>query len=283
MGRAVSARPPRHGNADLGSRFCPCLAVIRRPCQIRQRMALVVGAFAAVASLLWLSVFGYVLVLHSVARRRRAPIVQSPPLPEIGVVVPTLNEARLIVGKLRDLRRSAYPPERMTIVVVDGGSTDGTVELVQREIAAGMAAQLIHDAELRGKAAQLNRALATLSQEIVIVTDVDARLDPQCIAELVRVVAGDARTALVGATVWPASALLEERLHWRWLNYLWWLEGEVLSFGTVAAPCYAIRRALLPALAADVRADDIHLAMAASARGLRVRTCRTAHATEVRV
>src|SRR5262249_16900052 len=122
-----------------------------------------------------------------------AATAQPPPPPQVGVVVQTLNEARLIIGKLRALRRSAYPAERMTIVVVDGGSTDGTVELVQREIAAGMAAHLIHDAELRGKAAQLNRALATLSQEIVIVTDVDARLDPQCIAELVRVVAGGAR------------------------------------------------------------------------------------------
>src|SRR5262245_1161601 len=114
----------------------------------------------------------------------------------------------------------------MTIVVIDGGPADGTVELGRREIAAGAAVQRVPDPELRGKAAQLNRALATLSQEIVIVTDVDARLDSRCIAELVRVLAGDPRTALVGATVWPASALLEERLHWRWLNYLWWLEGE---------------------------------------------------------
>jgi hypothetical protein len=246
-------------------------------------MTLMLGGFATVAALLWLSVFGYVLALRWAVRRRRAPSSQPAFHPAIGVVVPTLNEERFILAKLEDLRRTAYPADRMTIVVVDGGSTDQTVELVEHAIAAGAAVRLVRGRDLRGKAAQLNRALAELTQEIAIVTDVDARLDPHCIPELVRMLTNDPQTAVAGATVSPATALLEEHLHWGWLNYLWWLEGEALSCGTVAAPCYAIRRAHVPALAVDVRADDVHLAIAAAARGLRVRTCRTAHATEVRV
>lgn len=247
-------------------------------------MALVLGGFAAVAALLWISLFGYLWALRwIVSRRRCAPAAQPATYPEIAVIVPVLNEERLVAGKLDDLRRTAYPAERMAIVVVDGGSTDRTRELVQREIERGARIELLHGSDLHGKAAQLNHALARVHQEIAIVTDVDARLDAHCIPELVRMLASDPMTAVAGATVSPASGLLEERLHWHWLNYVWWLEGEAFSCGTVAAPCYAIRPAGLPPLAAGVRADDIHFATAAVARGMRVRTCRSAHATEVRV
>ena len=36
----------------------------------------------------------------------------------------------------------------------------------------------------------------------------------------------DSHTGIVGANVRPYSALLEERIHWWFLNYLWWLEGK---------------------------------------------------------
>jgi cellulose synthase/poly-beta-1,6-N-acetylglucosamine synthase-like glycosyltransferase len=88
---------------------------------------------------------------------------------------------------------------------------------------------------------------------------------------------------VVGATVRPASALAEERLHWRVLNYLWWLEGEALSSAGVCGACYAFKREKVLPFAWDADADDIHVALAASARGYRVRICRAAHATEVRV
>lgn len=245
-------------------------------------MTALLFTFAAAASLLWVSVFGYVLILHSLVRSRNRP-ARNRTYPDIAVVVPTLNEEPYIRAKLHDLRRTVYPSEHLTLIVVDGGSTDRTAELVQHEIDGGAALQLLCVDGTRGKAAQLNHALAQLDQEIVVITDVDAILEPTCIQELVDVLTGDPQTAVVGATVWPASGLAEERLHWSFLNYLWWLEGEVLSCGTVAAPCYALRRARMKPLAADVRADDVHLALAAGASGLTVRTCRTANAVEIRV
>ena len=76
----------------------------------------------------------------------------------------------------------------------------------------------------------------------VIVTDADTRLEPNCVTELVATLLADPQTAIVGATVRPASALLEERIHWWFLNHLWWLEGEALSAAIVSGVCYAARR-----------------------------------------
>jgi cellulose synthase/poly-beta-1,6-N-acetylglucosamine synthase-like glycosyltransferase len=246
-------------------------------------MTLLLFIFLGAAVLLWLSVFGYLLVLAALALPRRVPRAPLIEAPDIAVVVPTLNEERLILTKLRDLRRSEYPRERMTVVVVDGGSTDRTAALVAEEIARGEPIRLLRMEGARGKTEQINHALRQVAHDIVVATDVDAVLDPACIGELVTQLQHDRETAVVGATVRPATRLLEERIHWWFLNQLWWLEGEVLSAALVSGVCYAVRREIALELPADAPCEDAHLALRAASRGHRVRLCRTAVATEVRV
>ena len=48
------------------------------------------------------------------------------------VVIPTLNEAGVIAQTLSDLEAGLPPDTRSTVVVADGGSTDGTPEIVAR-------------------------------------------------------------------------------------------------------------------------------------------------------
>jgi cellulose synthase/poly-beta-1,6-N-acetylglucosamine synthase-like glycosyltransferase len=246
-------------------------------------MTVLLILFLGIATLLWLSVFGYLLLLASIASRRRHGERGEPTRPEIAVVIPTLNEEDLILPKLADLRRTDYPSDRMTIMVVDGGSVDRTTELVQQEIERGEKIKLLCLNRALGKADQINHALRLLTQEVVVVTDVDTLLEPSCIRELVGVLADDPRTGVVGATVRPASALAEERLHWRVLNYLWWLEGEAFAAANISGVCYACRRTSVLPLGGNALAEDIHLALAAGTRGYGVRLCRTALATEVRV
>ncbi len=56
-------------------------------------------------------------------------------LPTISVVTPTFNAAATIEETLASIQSQNYPA--LDHVVVDGGSTDGTVELLQREAEAG--------------------------------------------------------------------------------------------------------------------------------------------------
>ena len=55
------------------------------------------------------------------------PVVE---LPSITVVTPCLNAAATLPAALESVRAQSYP--RLEHVVVDGGSTDGTVELLER-------------------------------------------------------------------------------------------------------------------------------------------------------
>lgn len=236
-----------------------------------------------ISALLVVTTIGYLVVLRIVVwlrpRRESAALSQ----PRIAIVVPTLNEATFIAGKIVDLLQSDYPRDRVTIYVVDGGSTDGTVEIVQQVIDGGAPVELIRMARTSGHGEQGLLALRCLSEEIVVLTDADGRLHPSCISRLVSCLENDSQLAVVGAAVHPDSTLAEERLHWHFLNRLWWLEGESLAAGSVSGVCYGVRRSLLGPLGESAAALDMHLALTASARGRKVRLCREAVATELRV
>lgn len=240
--------------------------------------------FLAAAALVWLSTLGYVLSLHAVRffRRRREGGGEAS-WPAIAVVVPTLNEESKIGAKLDDLRRSDYPSDRVRRVVVDGGSRDRTADIVRREAAADERLEFIRLPEARSKAEQVSSILHRLREEIVVFTDADSRLDPSCIRELVARVQESRAVALAAATVSPETQLSVEKLHWLFVNRLWWLEGEVLSCAGLSGVCYALRREHFLSLTPSARAEDMRLGAMACTAGKRVVLSRRARAVELRV
>src|SRR2546428_1994212 len=83
---------------------------------------------------------------HRVLRLRLDAERHGGRAPVIGVVIPTLDEAMCLPPLLDDLRRVVVP---LDIVVVDGGSSDGTPAVARSAGARAIAAP-------RGRARQLN-------------------------------------------------------------------------------------------------------------------------------
>jgi glycosyltransferase involved in cell wall biosynthesis len=50
----------------------------------------------------------------------------------VSVVIPTLNAAHVLGKCLASIRAQDYPPGQVELIVADGGSTDGTVEMADR-------------------------------------------------------------------------------------------------------------------------------------------------------
>ncbi|MBN1247300.1 MAG: TIGR04283 family arsenosugar biosynthesis glycosyltransferase [Anaerolineae bacterium] len=85
----------------------------------------------------------------------------------VSVIIPSLNEAETIRQCLLAARRD-YPPTTVELIVVDGGSRDGTPDLAAGE------ARVIHSP--RGRATQMNRGAAKASGDVLVFCHADVQL-----------------------------------------------------------------------------------------------------------
>lgn len=92
----------------------------------------------------------------------------------LSVIVPVLNEASIVRGFLVHLRSLAPAAE---IVLVDGGSTDGTAHLCQ-----GLADRIVHT--VRGRARQMNAGARIAQGDAFWFVHADSRLDPGSVAAI---------------------------------------------------------------------------------------------------
>jgi glycosyltransferase involved in cell wall biosynthesis len=103
--------------------------------------------------------------------------------PRFSLLVPAYNEERTIEGVLR---RAAAVELDSELIVVDDGSTDGTVAAVERvRPELGERLRLLRHDRNRGKGAAVRTAIAASSGEFVVIQDADLEYDPRDIPRLV--------------------------------------------------------------------------------------------------
>ncbi|MGH1371953.1 MAG: TIGR04283 family arsenosugar biosynthesis glycosyltransferase [Cellvibrionaceae bacterium] len=98
--------------------------------------------------------------------------------PKVSVVIPTYNEAASIeqtLSPLQHLRRSGD----IEIVVSDGGSADGT-----RELVAPMVDRCVNDSQ--GRAAQMNSGARVSSAELILFLHADTQLPDNFLSPLIK-------------------------------------------------------------------------------------------------
>lgn len=114
-----------------------------------------------------------------------------PQFPRVSFLIPAFNEARHIRQSLEGMLEVDYPDYE--IVVVDDGSTDGTVDEILPLVREGRI-RLVRKLTNQGKALALNDAVRVASGEIFVIMDADARPVP----ELLRVIVPHFRSPRVG-------------------------------------------------------------------------------------
>lgn len=113
--------------------------------------------------------------------RRPVPPALSGPTPRVSVVIPAYNEEVTLAGCVDSVLACGYPD--LEVVLVDDGSTDGTLAIMERYLdRPGM---VVVAKENGGKGSALNLGILVASGEVLVFVDADGLFTRRTVPELV--------------------------------------------------------------------------------------------------
>lgn len=194
----------------------------------------------------------------------------------MSVIVPCFNEEQTLEACLAGVLAVADREFSLQIVLVDDGSTDGSVAVARRLADEHPEITLLRHGRNRGKGAALRTGFAVATGEVVAVHDADLEYDPQDLRRLAEPILHDQADVVFGSRfsgraagdsclVWPVA--LNRCL--TWLSNL----ATGLHLTDVAACHKVFRRSLINSLplTEDGFAFDVEVAALVSRTGARLR------------
>lgn len=204
-----------------------------------------------------------------------------PPARRITVGVSTYNEAAHLEARIRNILDQANGFELDVIVALDG-STDASVEIVQRMADADPRVNFLV-LPRSGKTAALNAIFAAARGELVVLTDVETRFAPGCLGEIAAAFRDPRVGCATGRIVWhdpgqtPTSR--NEGLYWRYEQLVRDLESRAGWLSAGSGALLAVRRELYRPVPEHADMDQL-LPLYARDTGLVVVTVPTAVAVD---
>ena len=200
--------------------------------------------------------------------------------PDVTLLIAAYNEEDIIEEKMENCRSLIYPAGKLHITWVTDGSTDGTVS----KLSAYGDVTIIHDPRRGGKTAALNHAMEHITTPIVVLTDANTYLNPECIELIVREFE-DPRTGCVSGEKRVRStdsdnAAGTEGFYWKYESFLKDLDSRLYSTQGAAGELFAIRRELWKPMGTDTLLDDFICSMEIAASGYKIAYCKDAYALE---
>ncbi len=212
---------------------------------------------------------------HGGGRWRPPPAASRPAcIPPVSVIIPAYNEEAGIAATVESLAASAYPD--LEVVVVDDGSTDGTVRIVEALQTRIGHLVLVQQAN-SGKARALNAGIAAARGEILVLVDGDTVLEADTVTHLVAALADPGVGAVAGNTkVGNRGGLLGR---WQHIEYVVGFNLDRRLFDltncmqTIPGAIGAFRRTVLDSVGGiptDTLAEDTDLTLMLGLAGWRV-------------
>jgi cellulose synthase/poly-beta-1,6-N-acetylglucosamine synthase-like glycosyltransferase len=244
-------------------------------------------SFAAMVSVGCLAVLvylygGYPALLQIMARVRPRPVAKAPVTPSVTVVIPAHNEAEVIEDKVRNTLASDYPADRLEVLVVSDGSTDGTGERVRKLLSereadgvqASRASVRVLELPRGGKGLALNAGAGIANGEVLVFTDANTSLAPDALRRLVENFADPEVGGVCGdkryRQVVSGSVAQGEGAYWRYDRWIKELESRVGSIFASDGALHAVRAELFQPIRNPASADDMAISMRVVLQGHRL-------------
>ena len=134
-----------------------------------------------------LTVFGYINYVKSLGRKRVIDGI-SFDYPTCTILIPAHNEEKVIGATIASMLRLEYPEEKLSVLVINDGSTDSTRDIILEasyrdgrvrlfDVPAGEGG--------RGKSRALNLAMSEVKSEVIAIYDADNTPDAHALRYLV--------------------------------------------------------------------------------------------------
>lgn len=201
--------------------------------------------WASLTVLAW-GYVGYPALVWLVARARRRAVPPGAGTPSVTLIIPAHNEAAAIRGKLENVLALDYPRDRLEVLVVSDGSTDGTDGIVREYADRGIG--LLRQEPRAGKTAAENLGAARARGDVLVFSDATTIYRPDAIRMLVRHFS-DPEVGCVGGeerfVADPANPLAARMgVFWRFECFLRRQESAARTLIGVSGCIFAVRRSL---------------------------------------
>lgn len=157
--------------------------------------------------------------------------------PLVTIVTPSFNQARFLEQTMRSVLEQDYP--NIEYMVVDGGSTDGSVDLIRKY--ADKLTWWVSEKD-HGQAEAINKGFANAKGEIIAWINSDDYYMPGAISSAVKALVDHPEVGLVYGNV---RVVDESEKLLNQLIYGNWGLADLMSFRIIGQPSVFIRRAVL--------------------------------------
>jgi len=224
----------------------------------------------------------YYLVLYWGRNKKKPYLPTQDPIEDIffHIVIPCFQEEEYILDKLKNTAALKYPESLLRIYIVDGGSSDHTQEITRDFCAQRPNFQLLV-LPRSGKIPKINLALEKINHGIVMVTDVDGRMEQMTLHKLNKLYA-QPQIGCAGAFVIQRDTLPEDAIFWEHQNAMRLVESYRGHSSVMVAVAYSFRRSLFQKFPDNVIGDDVYVAFSSNTQGYKSIYCPWIRAEELR-
>lgn len=234
---------------------------------------------------LFLSLYFEVFLLITFLEHKREPKTSASPAyyPTVAIIVPCWNKAKTLRATVESLLALDYPKSRLSIIIIDDGSTDGTLRAAGR-FAKNRQVHIFSKENEGSKFSALNFGIAHSESELVGCLDADSFVEPDALTEMVKHFEREPDTMAVTPVlkVYQPKNLLELMQAVEYTFGIFWRKmlDHLGAISVLPGPFSIYRREVFERIGTFRRAhhtEDMEIAFRMQERGLRIANAHTAH------
>jgi biofilm PGA synthesis N-glycosyltransferase PgaC len=251
-------------------------------------MIFITIAFWVCLSVMFFCYIGYGLILlawNSIRKR-----LHSRPLPteweksdwpRVTMIIAAYNEASVLQQKLQNTLAIDYPREKLQIIFVTDGSTDGS----ERILASLDGIEVSHEGKRKGKLAAINRIMRNVQTPYVVFSDANSFLNKESIKRIILryqdpMVGGVAGEKKIARSHHPSTIGEAEGLYWQYESFMKKQDADLNTVVGAAGELFSIRTDLFESPDQSFILDDLIISMQICLKGYRIDYEPGAFATE---